>query len=31
VAFAHDDTGLTIKLPDRKPNDFAFGLKITPV
>ncbi|HVT79267.1 MAG TPA: alpha-L-fucosidase [Phycisphaerae bacterium] len=28
--FTQDDTGLTVSLPDAKPNDFAYCLKITP-
>jgi alpha-L-fucosidase len=30
VAFTRDDQGLTVTLPDAKPNDYAYGLKITP-
>jgi alpha-L-fucosidase len=30
VAFTQDAAGLTITLPDKKPNDYAFGFKITP-
>jgi alpha-L-fucosidase len=30
VAFTHDAAGLTINLPDKKPNDYAYGFKITP-
>ena len=30
VKFTRDATGLTINMPDHKPNDFAYCLKITP-
>jgi alpha-L-fucosidase len=30
VAFTHDAAGLTITLPDAKPNDYAYCFKITP-
>jgi alpha-L-fucosidase len=30
VAFTHDQTALTVTMPDKKPNDFAYSLKITP-
>ncbi len=30
VKFTHDENGLTVNLPDNKPNDYAYGLKITP-
>ena len=30
VTFTHDAAGLTITLPDKKPNDYAYGFKITP-
>jgi alpha-L-fucosidase len=30
VTFTHDAEGLTINLPDKKPNDYACGFKITP-
>jgi alpha-L-fucosidase len=30
VAFTRDAAGLTINLPDKKPNDYAYGFKITP-
>jgi alpha-L-fucosidase len=30
VSFTRDATGLTINLPDTKPNDFAYGFKIVP-
>jgi alpha-L-fucosidase len=30
VAFTQDASGLTINLPEQKPNDFAYGFKIDP-
>lgn len=30
VRFSHDAAGLAIALPDTKPNDYAYGFKITP-
>jgi len=30
VRFSHDAAGLAITLPDTKPNDYAYGFKITP-
>ena len=30
VKFTRDATGLAISLPDKKPNDYAYGFKITP-
>jgi alpha-L-fucosidase len=30
VAFSRDTTGLVVTLPDQKPNDYAYALKITP-
>jgi len=30
VKFTRDAAGLTIALPDKKPNDYAYGFKITP-
>jgi alpha-L-fucosidase len=30
VTFTHDAAGLTINLPEKKPNDYACGFKITP-
>ncbi len=30
VQFERTDSGLSIQLPDRKPNDFAYGFKIIP-
>ncbi len=30
VAFTQDASGLTINLPDQKPNNFAYGFKIVP-
>jgi alpha-L-fucosidase len=30
VAFTQDASGLTINLPDQKPNNFAYGFKIDP-
>jgi alpha-L-fucosidase len=30
VAFTHDESGLTVTMPEKKPNAYAYGLKITP-
>ena len=30
VTFARDGTGLVVELPETRPNDYAFGLKILP-
>jgi len=30
VTFTHDDKGLTVNLPNQKPNEIAYALKITP-
>jgi alpha-L-fucosidase len=30
VKFAHDETGLTVTLPEKKPNPYAYTLKISP-
>jgi alpha-L-fucosidase len=30
VKYAQDEQGLTVYLPENKPNDFAYALKITP-
>jgi alpha-L-fucosidase len=30
LMFTQDENGLTISLPDKKPNDIAYGFKITP-
>jgi alpha-L-fucosidase len=30
VKYTQDEQGLTVYLPDHKPNDFAYALKITP-
>jgi alpha-L-fucosidase len=30
VAFSRDATGLVVTLPEQKPNDYAYALKITP-
>ena len=28
LKFTHDVAGLTVTLPEQKPNDYAYGLKI---
>jgi len=30
LAFSRDATGLVVTLPQAKPNDYAYALKITP-
>ena len=30
LKFTHDASGLVVNLPDKKPNDYAYALKITP-
>jgi alpha-L-fucosidase len=30
LAFTRDETGLIVTLPEKKPNDYAYALKITP-
>ena len=30
LKFTRDASGLVVNLPDKKPNDFAYALKITP-
>jgi alpha-L-fucosidase len=31
VSFTQDERGLTVNMPDKKPNEYAYGLKISPV
>ena len=31
LTFVRDTKGLTVNLPERKPNDYAYALKITPM
>ena len=30
LTFARDELGLTVNLPETKPNEFAYTLKISP-
>jgi len=30
MAFTRDASGLVVNLPQQKPNDYAYALKVTP-